>query len=34
VPVTDPGLGIAASIAVLLLLDVVFTIRERFSGRT
>jgi hypothetical protein len=33
-PIADPGLGIAASIAVLLLLDVVFTIRERFTGRT
>ena len=32
--IPGPGLGIAASIAVLLLLDVVVTARERFSRRT
>jgi hypothetical protein len=33
-PISSAGLGIAASIAMLLLLDVVVTIRERLSGRT
>ena len=35
-PLTEPaaGFGIAAMVGVLLLLDIVVTIRDRFSGRT
>ena len=35
-PLTEPaaGFGIAAMVGVLLLLDIVVTVRDRFSGRT